>query len=179
VAQSDMTQALWLWLVLALLVFWAVGAYNRLMRLRAQVLISFQPVDRYYCRMVALVDETMPDLATEASVQQHTVLRGAGLQFDSSLRVARRDVLDPAALAALRTAHTTLQFCWTRLLETCQQPGVPLDPPWLEDWVDNRRQAADSVAQFNQTVQAHNAGVGQFPALLLARVFGFRPVGHL
>jgi len=174
-----MTQSLWLWLVLALLVFWAVGAYNRLMRLRAQVLISFQAVDRCYSGLVALVEETMPDVTTETSVHQHTVLRGAGTQFDSSLRVARRDVLEPAALAALRTAHTTLQVCWTRLVATCQPPSAPLKPPWQEAWVDNRRQAADAVAQFNQAVQAHNAAVGQFPAQLVAWVFGFSPVGNL
>ncbi|MFN6060478.1 MAG: LemA family protein, partial [Burkholderiales bacterium] len=34
----------WFWIVFALLVFWALGAYNRLVRLRAQIKQQFGPL---------------------------------------------------------------------------------------------------------------------------------------
>ena len=40
-----MLSSRWFWISLALLVFWALGAYNRLVRLRAQVKQQFGPLE--------------------------------------------------------------------------------------------------------------------------------------
>ena len=78
--------ALWLWLALALLVFWMLGAHNRLVRLRGQVRLAFQAVDQYYSQYLRLVDTHMPHMANQSLTAAQAGLRGAVVQFDNSLR---------------------------------------------------------------------------------------------
>jgi len=39
-----MLNSRWFWILIAVLVFWVLGAYNRLVRLRAQVKQQFGPL---------------------------------------------------------------------------------------------------------------------------------------
>ena len=174
-----MTDAIWLWLVLALLVFWMVGAHNRLVRLRAQVRLAFHAVDHSCSQYLRLVDIHMPHAVHESLTATQAGLRGAVVQFDSSLRVTRREMLDAAALAGLTTAHTTLQVWWLRLQEAANHSAAALAQPWQDGWAETTRQAADAIKGFNQAAERHDAAIGQFPALLLAQLFGFRAVGRL
>ena len=174
-----MMDALWLWLALALLVFWMLGAHNRLVRLRGQVRLAFQAVDQCYSQYLRLVDTHMPYMATESLTSAQAGLRGAVVQFDNSLRAARREALDAAALAGLLAAHTTLQVWWLRLQESAHHSASGLAQPWQDEWAEVARQAADAVSRFNQVADRHDAAIGQFPALLLAHLFGFRAVGAL
>ncbi|MEO6625004.1 MAG: hypothetical protein ABIN37_09250 [Burkholderiaceae bacterium] len=174
-----MMDALWLWLTLALLVFWMVGAHNRLVRLRAQVRSAFQAVDQCYSQYLGLLDTHMPLTAYEFLAPARAGLRGAVVQFDNSLRATRREVLDAAALAGLRAAHITLQVWWERLLEAPAPATNDMAQPWKDGWTHAARRAGDAVVRFNEAAARHNAAIGQFPALLLARLFGFRAVGML
>lgn len=167
----------WHWFALAVLVFWAVGAYNRLVRLRAQVRIAFQGVDRTQSRLVQLAGELPPPPAGADWASQLSGLHGAATQVDAVLRVARRDMLSASAIAALHEAQATLQV-WHDRLTQASGPHLSLGP-WRDDWIEATRQASDAVALFNQASQAHNDAIRQFPAVLLARLFGFRPGGLL
>lgn len=176
------------WLLGAVVLFWAVGAYNRLVRLRAQVLQAFQPVDARLAQCITLLQERAPLAFDPQRTQPLLVLststlwgslQAACTQFDVALRVVRRQVFDAEAMAALHTAHTTLLDWWGRLTAECSTQPEMLPAPWRSAWADNQRQADDLIAAFNQAVRAHNAAVDQFPALVLARAFGFKPAGCL
>ncbi|MFO1194624.1 MAG: LemA family protein [Rhodoferax sp.] len=174
------------WGLLALAIFWAVGAYNRLVRLRGAVLAAFPPLDARLSQCITLLQEPAP-LRFDPSRTQPlllasslwTGLNGACTQFDVALRVVRRQVMDPEAVAALRTAHDTLHTWWERLVQDTAYPADHLPAAWQMAWLENRRQVAEAGEVFNQAVRAHNEAIGQFPALLLARLFGFRPAGVL
>lgn len=182
-----MTASTTLWVVLALALFWAVGAYNRLVRLRGQVLLAFQPLDARMAQFIVLLQEQSP-MAFDP-LRTHPALAGSGLwaglqaactQFDVSLRVVRKQVLDAESVAALQSAYTTLQVWWDRLVtEGHEQRPETLPASWQIAWMDNRRLVGDTLEAFNQAVQVHNVAIAQFPALLLARVFGFRSAGSL
>lgn len=181
-----MTDSLLPWALLALLLFWGVGAYNRLVRLRGQARAAFQPVDARLSQFITLLQEQSP-LAFDPSRTQPlrlsstlwAGLQGASTQFDVALRVVRRQALDPEAVAALRTAHDTLQVWWDRLVQECQ--GEPGQAPasWQMAWMDNRRLAAEATQAFNQAVNVHNEAIAQFPAVVIARLFSFRRAGCL
>ena len=47
-----------LWIAVALIVFWAVGAYNRLVRLRSQTVQAFAAVNEQLSKYVALARVT-------------------------------------------------------------------------------------------------------------------------
>ena len=52
-----MTHTILYWLLPAVLLFWALGAYNRLVRLRAQVITAFVAVDNRLSQSLVLVTE--------------------------------------------------------------------------------------------------------------------------
>lgn len=174
------------WGLLALVLFWAVGAYNRLVRLRGQALAAFQPVDARLSQFITLLQEQSPlpfdPSRTQPLWLSSTLwagLQGASTQFDVALRVVRRQVLDPEAVAALRTAQDTLQVWWERLVQECRDHPDQTPESWQMAWMDNRRQVVEVSEAFNQAVLAHNEALAQFPALVLARLFSFRPAGCL
>ena len=176
-----MTDAMLPWGVLALLLFWAVGAYNRLVRLRAQVLLAFQAVDVRLGQFIVLLQEQSPlvfdSMRTQPQVPSSSLwagLQAAGTQFDVALRVVRRQVLDAESMAALQTAQQTLHVWWERLVLAHQEHPDLLPASWQKAWAENRRQVDAAAETFNHAVMAHNAAIGQFPALVLARLFSFR-----
>jgi len=180
------TDSLLPWWALALALFWAVGAYNRLIRLRGQALVAFQQVDARLSQFITLLHEKSPVVFDPLRTQPlplssglWTGLQAACNQFDVSLRVSRRQVLDAESIAALQTAQATLQDWWDRLVDDWQGHPDLLPASWQMAWMDNRRQARDAVEAFNQAVLAHNAAIAQFPAVVLARAFSFRAAGCL
>src|SRR5690606_16630272 len=92
-------------LALALLLFWAVGAYGRLARLRAAVHRAFGALDAHQLRLLALLSEleaASGSGATHARAQAaRAVLVAAGAGLAEALAVARARPLDAAALDAL------------------------------------------------------------------------------
>lgn len=181
-----MTDSLFLWLALALVLFWSVGAYNRLIRLRAQALLAFQALDVRLTHFIGLLPQ-LPPMPTDPSQTQPILaslplwagLQSASNQFDVALRIARKQVFDAEAIGALQTAHSTLQDWWARLLDEWGEHPDHFLASLKSGWAENLRQTGDAVAAFNQAVHDHNAAITQFPAMVLARVFGFRPAGCL
>ena len=50
-----MSLPIWFWIVAAVLLFWAVGAYNRLVRSRAAIKLSFASVEAHIRQRDALL----------------------------------------------------------------------------------------------------------------------------
>ena len=79
------------WIVFAVLLFWALGAYNRLMRLRSAVVQSFGSFDAHMVRLVALLGEWDAAIAVQpgrllagAREQELAALQGATIQVSVS-----------------------------------------------------------------------------------------------
>jgi LemA protein len=104
-------------------------------------------------------------------------LHGAAAQFAACLAAARARPLEPEGIAALSAAQDVLVMAWERAE---RDDAHDLAGPRLPDTVTARRAqlalhthaAAD---QFNQAVTRYNEAIGQFPAVLLAWLFGFKP----
>lgn len=168
-----MSASLVFWIVTAVLLFWALGAYNRLVRLRAQVIGAFAPVDVHLGRALLLLAEASgagEGAAGDAAPAGRAGLQGAAMQFDASLRVARRQPLDANAVAALRTAYATVHAVWELLHG---DPDAGAQAPNQRAWEDNANMAHQAMAGFNQAVLAYNAAIAQFPAAVLAYLFSF------
>lgn len=173
-------------IVLALLLFWAVGAYNRLIRLRSAVFQAFGALDAQLVRWVALLAEyeaarRLPDgegVPRSAADDAHAALVAAATQLSASLAVARARPLDEGAVAALATADEVLETAWQALLRAAAQASEGVAPPALAPWIHQREQLAlhtgEARRQYNVAVQHYNQGVGQFPASLLAWLFGMK-----
>ncbi|WP_028601743.1 hypothetical protein [Ottowia thiooxydans] len=177
------------WLACAVFFFWAVGAYNRLVRLRAAVRKSFAALDELLIRQVVWVQGCLPvsmrgGMTTVSGALQDEAdatwsrLSAASEQFSVALAQVRAHPIDGAATASLAMAHDTLAGAW----KSAMRDAVALDAEPSAQRLDARwttllHQALPLQDAFNGAVTAYNSAIGQFPAMFLAKLFGFRPAG--
>ncbi|MFD1709438.1 LemA family protein [Ottowia sp. GY511] len=183
------SSSVWVAVVVAVVFFWAVGAYNRLVRLRTSVRASFAALDEQLMRQLVLVQASMPeafrggaktlpgelqDIVTAA----WTRLQAASDQFGAALAQARRMNMDVASMASLVMAHEALRAAWTAALAEAVPPeAVPSAERLQERWLRVLHQAMPLRAAFNDAVAQYNEAIHTFPAWLIAKAFRFLPAG--
>jgi LemA protein len=159
-----------------------VGAYNRLMRLRSDANAAFTNLEAELALQIALVRDQLPAAATQPAALDDdrsfwTGLHAAAAQFSASLAAARARPLEPQGIAALGAAQDVLAMAWERAE---RDDAHDLAGPRLPDTVTSRRaqlamQTHAAIDQFDRAVVRYNDAIAQFPAVLLAWLFGFKP----
>ena len=163
-----------------MLLFWGVGAYNRLVRLRSEALRAFTALGLQLQRCTDHVATTIGGAVADGTPDAGRVpgwggMRGAADQFSASLAVARAKPLDAEAMAALGAASAVLRMAWQRTAEEdAGRPVATFTEALQTQWTEINRQAEHAAQEFGQAVNSYNAAVTQFPAALLAWLFGFR-----
>jgi len=175
-----------LWPVLGVLLFWSVGAYNRMVRLRSAARQAFAVLDARLVEQLQLLQSCLPASMKGSLLTQPGELfddlallwiglRSAAAQLAASLAAARARPLDARAMAALAAAHGVLEATWQRMQLAALDPaGAPLPETVQPQWEQGALHVRAAAEAFNQAVAHYNAAIAQFPALLLARVFGFK-----
>lgn len=186
-----MSWTLGFWIGAAFLLFWAVGAYNRLIRLRAAALQAFTALDARLREQAELVQACLPPASLPASAQEDDLmddmtalwagLAGAAVQFSASLGAVRARPLDGEAVAALQAAQGVLRMAWQRLQhdDAHDLAGAALPESLQSRWQHLAGQVQSDTALFNQQVAIYNEAIAQFPALVLARLFALEPARAL
>jgi LemA protein len=175
---------------LALLVFWAIGAYNRLVRLRSAVIAAWGPIDSQLRQRQALAIE-LAELLEDAG----------GGTLDPEAHGALQAVLAAARQAQAATEHVQVRPVHVGAVHSLGLAEQVLDgalrpvralldarPSLLEEPVRAERMEAllaglrDADVQlafvrrlFNEAVAAFNAAAREWPTRLIAGLFGFRP----
>ncbi len=158
----------------AVVVFWVVGAYNRMVRLKNDLVAHFAAVDERYRQRHALLHSQLDLLSTAlvAAAPRLEALRAACRQADAAREHARLRPGAASAVTSLRVADDILADARSRLPV---QSVAGVDLPEL-----NQRLAVSDTAlafarsEFNGAVAAYNEAVRQFPTMLVAQLFGFR-----
>ena len=193
--------SLFTWLVAALLLFWFVGAHNRLVRLRATALQAFGTLDTALVRQLdfvtasALPDADVPAptvvVATSEDVRR-AALQASARQFTALLAATRLRPLDPEVIAAMSTSLHVMLNAWQRMdpeaVTRSNADGRELRADLLAGplesgssiatvipWPEPSTATEISRVQFNLAVAGYNAAVRQFPAVLVAWLFRLRP----
>jgi LemA protein len=162
-----MSSSVFLWFGVAVLLFWAVGAYNRLVRLRSQGIAVFAVLEGLLNQFVSMAGPEVTDSAA---------LVAAADQFRVALKMCRSQPLHGATISALTMTYETMCLCWSRQRQHGPRGNAPEPSEDLPlQWEQLVAQTEMARADFNKAVARYNAGVTQFPAVLLARLFGFRP----
>jgi LemA protein len=176
-----------LWVMVGLVVFWSVGAHNRLVRLRSQAIAAFVAVDHHFMQYVQLIrtnayftnDSGLAELITtpvDSLSQAWVGLDGAATQFEVSLKMVRAHPLDAAAVEALQTAYSTLRSSWDRVQnEPPDLAGHRLPDVLQQEWAHVSLLISPVSAHFNHLVVAYNAALTQFPANMLAYLLMLKP----
>ena len=175
-----MPSSLLAWSIVAVLVFWAVGAYNRLVRLRSEVNTSFSELQDQLRQQAQLVTSILPanpqdpEAAEPLFVAQ---IHSASDQLTACLDAARPKPLDHERVAAIASAAGVLARAWERAEreDAHDLAGSQLPEALIETRTRLVRQTETAVAQFDAAVARYNAAIAQFPALVLASLFSFKP----
>jgi LemA protein len=181
-------------LIACVLVFWALGAYNRLVRLRALVARNLQALCASWQEQAQAVGLRLEQYAqgreTEsqwASLDEDALrwrpLTLSARQFLACLAVLQGKPQQIAALddlSSVRAARDIFEANWKRLLNTQDDlAGAPVPPDLQVLWAQHEPLALERLRDYNQAVQAYSQAIRQFPAVLLAWVFGFGMTGEL
>ena len=166
------SQAIVFGIVAAVLLFWAVGAYNRLVSLRNKLLRCFATVDEQILARHALLLHWAEALQ-DAEPQALEALRAACQQGESACAHARSRPASAGALTSLRLAEEILAQTRERLqaLPGADTPGAAL--------IDSDTTLSYARRQFNDAAQAYNLAVSQFPTWVIAGLFRFRKTSTL
>ncbi len=170
-------------LLVAILVFWAVGAYNRLVRLRSDAMKAFSALDNVVAVQPALIKtgQLVAGAGPNDGVEGYggmeqavwSRLEAAAGQFAQALANARARPLDAEHLRAFSTAYDVLVCAWRAPEAECLD--AVLNPRDLRTRLAGLDEQATILAtQFDTSVTAYNLAIRQFPALLLAGIWHFR-----
>ncbi len=167
------------WAIVALLLFWAVGAYNRLVRLRSAIVRQFAPVDEQFRRrhalLLQLLDALAPLLANAQS--RIEVLRAACQQVATACAHAKGRPGAAGAITSLRLADAILAEARARL-PVPSAPGSEL-AALNAQLIESDATLAFARRHFDDAVLEYNRALRQFPTLLLVGLFGFRSAATL
>ena len=168
------------WILVAVMVFWALGAYNRLVRLRAAV----QAADTQWQEVLRRWVQTSQAWRAAAPVQAADLADGAALAATERLEHASQ-VLE-AALVAAQTqggerlpSHTEWDACrallaaGTDMLANAGGTEGAEMAPWRAQAAELQATTTIAARNAEDAMQAYQAAIGQFPASVLARVCGF------
>jgi LemA protein len=173
------------WAVAAVLVFWLVGAYNRLVNLRNAISRAFVPVDTQVRQRQVLIEQWVQALQPllEHDRQALDAVLAACGQLQAACDVVRARPSAARPMSSLRLAEETLAEARARL-----KAALPARPEMLAGLgvavLAEELVAADGTLgfarrQFNEATQNYNDALGQFPTWVVAGLFRFRGAGTL
>ncbi len=181
-----MTSGLWVLITAsAVLVFWVVGAYNRLVRLKNAIGAAFGQLDEQLRRRHELIDRLMAVVGEPLAHENGALdaLLAAAAQARESADRARATPLLAGPLGALAGAEQMLAASLQRVLALVehhaelQHDGAVREV--ADALTDTRHRIGFARLAYNDQVQAFNDASAQFPTVVLARVFGFFPLEPL
>ena len=171
--------------VLAVLVFWAVGAHNRLVRLKNIIGNAFGQIDvqlkRRYDLIPNLVEATKKYLSHERETLEAVITaRNQAKSASDAVRSRPANALAVTTLAVAEQALTNSLGSLFALNEA--YPELKADETirdLSEELTSTENKVTFSRQAFNDAVLDYNNAQGQFPAVLVAKLFSFGPSAML
>ena len=165
--------------VLAVIFFWAVGVYNRLMRLKNQVANAFGQIDvqlkRRYDLIPNLVEVARKYLQHEAETLEAVI--AARNQAQSAEKGAAANPLNAGALGALAGAEQLLGGALGRLFAVVEDyPELKADQNMrelTEELTHTENRVGFARQAYNDQVLEYNDAALHFPTIIVARLLGF------
>ena len=175
------SQTLVIIVVSALLVFWAVGAYNRLVRLKNTIANAFGQIDvqlkRRYDLIPNLVEAAKKYLQHERDTLE--AVTNARNHARTASDAVRSRPANAAAVLTLSAAEQALSGALGGFFALAEAyPELKADQTvrdLSEELASTENKVAFSRQAYNDAVLDYNNAQSQFPALLVARLFGFAP----
>jgi LemA protein len=167
--------ALILGLLLALGLCWAVGAHNRLVRLRAEVVRQWSSVDAVWLRLLVRMQGGIAARQSQApqdAADGLQALQSASEELLEALSLARLQPLDMQGQKEVALQHQKVLAEIRRLLQTDNEAVKPD----LEIALNRMRQTLPAaIIPYHVAVAAYNEALAMQPAAWLAQNLQFKP----
>lgn len=173
----------WLAIGLAVLGFWMVGAYNRIVALRAAIAEAWAQVEVLLARrdaaLVAMAKPLWEIWPTGRSTLD--ALAAAQHQLQTAVQAVRSRPARAAQVATLQAAEDALGATVARLLNQVQaEPELGTHDDVAGQLMllfETGPMLLQARQRFNTASARYNDAIGQFPTNLLAPVFRFEAAG--
>lgn len=167
--------------IIAVLVFWAIGAYNRLVDLRNRFKNAFAQIDVQLKRRYDLIPNLV-DTARAYMKHERETLEAVIRARNSAVTANAAAAADPGnatAIAGLAAAEGLLGGALGKLFALAEAyPDLKANQNMMqltEELTGTENKIAFARQAFNDAVMTFNTAAQQFPSNLIASVFSFKP----
>lgn len=168
-------------LVLALLVvFWAVGAYNRLVSLRNRFKNAFAQIDVQLKRRYDLIPNLV-ETAKGYMKHERETLEAVIAARNSAVTANAQAALDPSDAAAVRqmaTAEGALGASLGKMFALSEAyPDLKANQNMMqltEELTSTENRIAFARQAYNDNIMEYNTALEQFPGSVIANMFAFK-----
>lgn len=175
-----MTAVLILLAVVAVVVFWGIGVYNRIIALRNHFKNAFAQIDvqlkRRYDLIPNLVETAKAYMAHERETLEAVIV--ARNQAVAATSKAAGDPADAAAVRQMANAEGALGATLGRLFALSESyPELQANQNMMqlsEELTSTENRISFARQGYNDSVMSYNTAIEQFPGSLIAGSFGFK-----
>ena len=168
--------------ILAVIVLWAVGIYNNMVKLDEETQQAWAQVENAYQRRADLIPNLVKTVQGAAEYEKGT-LEGV-IEARSKATSVQIDPtnLTQENIAAFQQAQDQLSSALSRLMVVVERyPELKANQNFLElqaqlEGTENR--IAVERKKFNEVVQKYNTAIRRFPNNIFAGMFGFDKKGY-
>ena len=163
--------------ILVVVVLWAIGGYNGMVKMDEQVQNSWANVETQYQRRADLIPNLVSTVKGYAKHEQQTLEDVVKARSEATQVKVDAENLTPEKLAAFQKAQSGVSSALGRLLAVAENyPDLKANQNFLElqsqlEGTENRITVARK--DFNDTAKLYNQAIRQFPKNILAGMFGF------
>ena len=163
--------------ILVVVVLWAIGGYNGMVKMDEQVQNSWANVETQYQRRADLIPNLVSTVKGYAKHEQQTLEDVVKARSEATQVKVDAANLTPEKLAAFQKAQSGVSSALGRLLAVAENyPDLKANQNFLElqsqlEGTENRITVARK--DFNDTAKSYNQAIRQFPKNILAGMFGF------
>ncbi len=175
--------------LLAVVLFWLVGAYNRMVRLRAAIISAWEQIVAALVKrseaMAAVVEAVREPLAAEAGTLQSLLDTDAKQRAAADgVRTARARIADVSLWVSAEAGLASPASRLRALIEL--QPNLMFEHPQadklkqaLAAWREAEPRIQFARQGFNDAADRYNKAIHQWPTRLASALFRFRSAGRV
>ncbi|MCI5505469.1 MAG: LemA family protein [Prevotella sp.] len=163
--------------IIVVLVMWAIGGYNGMVKMDEQVQNKWANVETQYQRRADLIPNLVSTVKGYAKHEQQTLEDVVKARSEATQVKVDAENLSPEKLAAFQKAQSGVSSALGRLLAVAENyPDLKANQNFLElqsqlEGTENRITVARK--DFNDAAKSYNQSIRQFPKNILAGMFGF------
>jgi LemA protein len=162
-----------------ILLFMVRGTYNDIVAQEQDVISKWAQVENVYQRRADLVPNLVATVKGYAAHEREVLETVTASRSQvGSIQVGRDILENPAEFQKFQQAQAGLQGALSRLLAVVERyPDLKANQNFLElqsqlEGTENRITVERKL--FNESAQSYNTRIKQFPAVIIASLFGFR-----